>query len=190
MHSIEPFYNWRHLYTAEEDENSPFYKRTYNEFYFTNAIYDYLIHPQWDEIGSPTLYVKILFVDYNLGFAIIEMIGEWNDVINNDVMFLKRDVADALIDSGINKFILIGENVLNFHHDIEDYYEEWFQDVEDGWIAALNFQEHVLAEFRTGRIDYYLNFGGELDAINWRTADPQQLFKKIEMILSRRLGSG
>ena len=190
MHNIEPFYNWRHFYMAEEDENSPFYERTYNEFYFTNAIYDYLIHPQWDEIGSPTLYVKLLNVDYNLHYAIIELIGEWNDTINNDIMFLKRDVADVLIENGIKKFILIGENVLNFHPDGDDYYNEWFEDVEDGWIAAINFQEHVLNEFRQSNIDYYINFGGELDSIAWRTDDPVELYKRIEMILSRRLGSG
>ena len=190
MHNIEPFYNWRHFYMAEEDENSPFYDRTYDEFYFTNAIYDYLIHPQWDEIGSPTLYVKLLNVDYNQKYAVIELIGEWNDTINNDVMFLKRDVADVLIENGIKKFILVGENVLNFHPDGDDYYNEWFEDVEDGWIAAINFQEHVLNEFRQNNIDYYINFGGELDAIPWRTADPLELFKKIELILSRRLGSG
>jgi len=28
------------------------------------------------------------------------------------------------------QFILIGENVLNFHSSDDCYYEEWFQDVE------------------------------------------------------------
>jgi hypothetical protein len=187
MHSIEPFYNWRHIYKAEEDRDSPFYHRTYSEFYFSNALYDYLIHPQWDDIGSSTLYVKLLYADYKQSFAIIELLGEWNDAINNDIMFLKRDVIDVLIDCGINKFILIGENVLNFHHDIDDYYDEWFQDVEEGWIAAVNFQEHVLEEFKNNNIDYYLNFGGELDALPWRTADPLDFYKKVAFILSRRL---
>jgi hypothetical protein len=74
---------------------SPFYEREYSEFEYTNQVYNYLLHPQWDEFGSSTLYLKILYVDYKEGFAIIEMIGEWNDAINNDIMFLKRDVVEG-----------------------------------------------------------------------------------------------
>jgi len=88
MHEIEPFYNWRHLYAAEEDKRSPFYGRTYSEFEYTQAIYNYLIHPQWDEFGSRTLYMKILYTDYDQQFTIIELIGEWNDAIENDIMTL------------------------------------------------------------------------------------------------------
>lgn len=187
MHDIEPFYNWRHLYKAEEDPASPFYEREYSEFEFTNQVYNYLLHPQWDEFGSNTLYTKILFVDYQESYAILELIGEWNDAINNDVMFLKREVAELLMQEGVNKFILVGENVLNFHSSDDSYYEEWFQDVEDGWIAAINFQEHVLEELRNNNIDYYLNFGGELDQIHWRKLAPRQFYLKVRDILSRRL---
>lgn len=189
MHDIEPFYNWRELYRAEDDAASPFYEREYSEFEFTNRVYNYLIHPQWDEFGSPTLYIKILYVDYKEGFAIIEMIGEWNDAINNDVMLLKRDVVELILDEGINKFILIGENVLNFHASDDSYYEEWFQDVEDGWLAAINFQPHVLEEFKHENIDYYFNFGGELDELYWRKLSPVQLYAKVKEILGRRLGA-
>ena len=112
MQDIEPYYNWRHLYIASEDERSPFYERAYNEFEYDKQIYNYLIHPQWDDIGSETLFIKILFVNYDAGFAIIELIGEWNDCINNDVMILKRDIIDLMLPEGINKYILIGENVL------------------------------------------------------------------------------
>ena len=46
---------------------------------------------------------------------------------------------------GINKYILIGENILNFHYSDDSYYEEWFDDNGDnGWIVLLNFREHVL----------------------------------------------
>ena len=189
MHAIEPHFNWRQYYTAETDKRSPFYKRSYSEFYFTNTLYDYLIHPQWDEIGSSTLYTKILYVDYHDGFAIMEFLGEWNDCINNDIMFLKREVIDVMLEEGITKFILIGENVLNFHHDGDDYYDEWFQDVEDGWIAAVNFQEHVLQEFRDHNIDYYLNFGGDLDEMIWRTMEPTDFFNKVENVMQRRLSA-
>ena len=77
MHSLEPFYRWRNFYIASEDPNSPFYERVYSEFEYTHAIYDHVIHPQWDSIGSPTLFIKVLYADYEEGHAIIEMIGEW-----------------------------------------------------------------------------------------------------------------
>ena len=35
LQDIEPYYNWRHLYAAEEDKLSPFYGRTYSEFEFS-----------------------------------------------------------------------------------------------------------------------------------------------------------
>ena len=115
MHSIEPHFSWRDYYIASEDERSPFYGREYSEFEFTHAIYDHLIHPQWDEIESPTLFIKILMVDYEEGYAIIEMLGEWNDLLHNDIMFLKRNIVDVLIQEGINKFIMISENSIRFH---------------------------------------------------------------------------
>jgi hypothetical protein len=188
MHSIEPYYNWRHLYIASEDELSPFYEREYSEFEYTNAIYNYVIHPQWDDIDSPTLYIKILFVEYEQKYAIIELIGEWNDCINNDIMVLKRDIIEKVMIHGVNKFILIGENVLNFHYSDDCYYEEWFEEVEEGWIAFLNFRDHVMTEFNRANIDYYIVSGGSLNDVAWRTSSPQQLFEKVESVVQKRIG--
>ena len=116
MHYVEPYFGWRGYYIASDDPNSPFYERNYSEFEFINTVYDFYIHPQWDSFGSSTLYIKILFVDYDEKYAIIELIGEWNDAIENDIMTMKRELIDSLMENGINKFILIGENVLNFHY--------------------------------------------------------------------------
>lgn len=187
MHEIEPFYRWRDDYVAAEDEHSPFYATQYNEFEFDKQVYNYLLHPQWDSFGSNTLYLKILFVDYDRGYCIIEFIGEWNDAINNDIMLMKRELFDVMVDQGVNKFVLIGENVLNFHYSDDSYYEEWFQEVEDGWLAGVNFREHVIQEFKSSNIDYYINFGGELDDFNWRSLKPLQVFKKVEEQLTKRL---
>ena len=187
MQDIEPYYRWRDLYIADEDELSPFYGREYSEFEYINTIYNYVIHPQWDEFGSSTLYLKILFADYDRKFAIIEFIGEWNDCINNDIMTLKRDIIDEMLIKGINKFVLIGENVLNFHASDDCYYQEWFDDVEDGWIVALNFRDHVLSEFSRNNIDYYMLFGGELNNFPWRTYNPVQIMQIIEQVMSKRL---
>lgn len=187
MHTIEPHYSWRELYTAEEDKNSPFYGREYSEFEFSHSIYNYVIHPQWDFFGSQTLYLKILYADYENGTCIIQLMGEWNDCINNDIMFLKRDVIDHLISNNITKFILIGDNVLNFHYSDDCYYQEWFEDIEDGWIAGLNFRAHVQKEFEKCNIDYYIAFGGELGDINWTTFSPMRLIEKVETLMTKRL---
>ena len=92
---------------ASDDERSPFYDRQYSETHFTERIYNHFIHPQWDNFDSPTLFLKILSVDYDEGYAIIEFIGEWNDCLHNDIMILKRDIIDELALNGIFKFILI-----------------------------------------------------------------------------------
>ncbi len=189
MHTIEPYYNWRSLYSAEEDPRSPFYGREYSEFEFTNSLYDHCVHPQWDEFGSPSLFVKILYVDYTEGYAIFELFGEWNDCLHNDIMFLKRDLADHFQSLGINKFILIGENVLNFHYSDDCYYEEWFEDVieDDGWIALVNFSEHVMKEFDEVGADSYFVLGGRLQEINWRTKKPNKVFESVDTYVNRRL---
>ncbi len=187
MHFVEPYFEWRNYYIASEDPSSPFYGQEYSEFEFEHSVYNFCIHPQWDSIGSPTLFIKILFVEYNEGYAIIEMIGEWNDAIENDIMTLKRDIIEDLIHEGINKFILIGENVLNFHYSDDCYYEEWFDDIEDGWIAGINFHEHVTNEFKNANIDEYIAIGGELEELEWRTYTPFQFYKKVNQIISRRL---
>jgi hypothetical protein len=187
MHEIEPYYRWRDDYIASEDPLSPFVDTKYNEFEFDKQIYNYLIHPQWDFFGSQTLYLKVIYADYDLGFSIIEFIGEWNDALHNDIMTLKREIIELMVDEGLNKFILIGENILNFHSSDDCYYEEWFQDVEDGWIAGINFREHVISEFKRNNIDYYINLGGNLDDMAWRNLKPIQLFKNVERELSRRL---
>ncbi|MGD1844502.1 MAG: hypothetical protein ACFB10_03830 [Salibacteraceae bacterium] len=188
MHQLEPYFNWRNLYTAEEDELSPFFGREYSEFEFTDRIYDHYIHPQWDNIDSPTLFMKVLFADYDDGYAVLEFIGEWNDCLYNDIMMLKRNVVDMMLESGIYKYILIGENVLNFHPSDDSYYEEWFEEVEDGWIALLNFRDHVMEDFQRENIDQYFVMGGKLNEVGWRTFQPRQLFEKIEHLVARRLG--
>lgn len=187
MHAIEPFYDWRHLYISSEDERSPFYGREYSEFEFSQTVYNYYIHPQWDDIGSVTLYLKIIYLNYERSFCIIEFIGEWNDMLHNDVMYLKRNLIEPLIEEGIQKFILIGENVMNAHIDENDYYQEWFDEIEDGWIVALNFRDHVVKEFEQANIDYYIAFGGKFSEINWRIANPVLLFERIGNIISKRL---
>ncbi|TAE39730.1 MAG: hypothetical protein EAZ70_06105 [Runella slithyformis] len=187
MHEIEPFYNWEKYYVAANDRKSPFYGRDYNLSQYEHDIYGYYIHPLWDHIESETLYVKILYADYSKKMAVIELFGEWNDALHNDIMFLKRNVIDHLTDKNINQFILIGENVLNFHGADDEYYAEWFEDVEDGWIAAIGFRDFVEYEWKKYRLDYYINFGGTLQLSNWRTLSPTQFYEVVKSLMVRRL---
>ena len=189
MHDIEPYYNWRGYYVASEDPYSPFFEREYSEFEFTSKIYNYYIHPQWDSFGSQTLFMKILYCHYEQGFAVIELIGEWNDLLYNDIMFLKREVIETMMDQGVSKFILIGENVLNFHFSDDSYYEEWFEDVNDrdGWIALMNIRDHVQEDISSANIDSYFVLGGKLNEMKWRTMNPDQLFESVERHVMRRL---
>jgi len=179
MHEIEPYFNWRHLYNSEEDEYSPFYGVEHSEFEFSNTVYNYYIHPQWDEFGSRTLYIKVLFVDYDLNYAIIELIGEWNDAVENDIMQLKRSVIDLMVAKHIYKYILIAENVLNFHSSDTDYYEEWVEDIKDngGWIAAINMPEQTQYDFCKSHIDHYITL---IESPNWRTFQPHDFFQSID----------
>ena len=179
MHTIEPYYNWRNLYIASEDEWSPFHGREYSEFEFTDAIYNHLIHPQWDSIDSPTLFIKILYVGYDEGFAFIELMGEWNDCLNNDIMFLKRDIVEPMMSKGINQFILIGENILNFHSSDECYYQEWQEELNEGWILLLNFTEHVVNEFDKSGIGPCFYGDNVSFDFPWRTYRPLQLYQKL-----------
>ena len=179
MHEIEPYYNWRHLYNAEEDELSPFYGLEHSEFEYSNTVYNYYIHPQWDEFGSRTLYLKVLFADYEWRYAIIEMIGEWNDAVENDIMQLIRSVIDLMVAQGIYKYILITENVLNFHSSDREYYEEWSEDTKDegGWVVAINMPEQTQYDFHKSHIDWYVKL---MESPNWRTFQPHDFFQSVD----------
>ena len=177
------------LYRKRGSEKSLF-DREYSEFEYSTKVYNYFIHPQWDTIHSPTLFCKILFVDYEERFAILEFIGEWNDCLYNDIMQLKREVVDVLQAEGIHRFILIGENVLNFHFGDDCYYDEWFDEItdDDGWIALLNFREHVVTDMQTIDLDSYFVLGGELSELSWRTLSPAHLYERVDNCVSQRLG--
>lgn len=182
MHTLEPYHKWRLEYIASKDKNSPFYGRIYSEFEYSTKIYNYYIHPQWDDFGSETLYVKILYVGYEEGYAILEFIGEWNDCLNNDIMLLKQEVIDRLQEYHICKFILIAENVLNFHSSDDCYYEEWKEDIEEeeGWICFIGLQDHIVNEMEEVGIQHFVHFG---DYLNWRTMKPEFFFEKIDELL-------
>ncbi|MEO0006021.1 MAG: hypothetical protein RJA20_217 [Bacteroidota bacterium] len=189
MHNIEPHYQWRELYIAEEDRDSPFFGRKYSEFHFTHKLYNFYLHPQWDAFGSSTLYCKILFVDYDDQFALIELIGEWNDALHNDIMHLKRRVLEQLYEKGIVKFALFCDNVLNFHSAEDDYYAELAEEVheEGGWVVCINTRKHVMEEMQDARLQHYVHFGEEYNDMFWRSQKPLIVFQVIDAMVNGRV---
>lgn len=189
MHLIEPFDLWQTMYKPEEDERSPFFGTIYNEEYYEKKIYNYYIHPYWNDIDSETLYVKVLYVDYEQNYAIIELLGEWNDLLYNDIMYLKQNMIDAMIQEGIHKFILIGENLLNYFYDDDSYYEEWADEITDkgGWINLVNLQSHVYQEFEASPGKHFLNINDDNEPLIWRNAAPIMLHNKVEALQIKRL---
>ncbi len=190
MHDIEPHFRWRDLYVASEDKRSPFFGRKNSEFSFTHRLYNFYLHPQWDAFGSSTLYGKLLFADYDEGFAFIELIGEWNDTLHNDVMYLKRKVVDPLYKKGIVKFAFFCENVLNFHGSRDDdYYVEWAEEVheEDGWALLVNLRQHVMEEMHEARLHLQLHFGEEYNDLNWTTQKPLVVYQLLDAMVRGRL---
>jgi len=188
MQDIEPYYNWLRYYDAAQDTRSPFFGKEYNHDQYQDTIYGFFIDPGWDSIESETLYVKILYVSYEKRFAVIEFLGEWNDTLHNDIMLLKRNCIELLLAEGINQFILIGENILNFHGSDDAYYEEWFEELEDGWIAAVNFRDFVEAEMSKFHLDQYINMGGTLQIEQWRTLHPLRFYDLVSALIQRRIG--
>jgi hypothetical protein len=186
MQELEPFYRWRDLYVTEKDNRSPYFGMRSKKEGYSTTIYNYYIHPDWDSMGSNTLYIKILFADYKKHFAIIELIGEWNDAIENDIMTFRREIIDHLYDFGIFKFILIAENVLNFHSSEADYYEEWYENVSDknGWIVCLNMPEATQHDFRKLKLNYFVELKEMPD---WRKYMPDGVFTLIDNELKKRI---
>lgn len=187
LHNVEPFYGWLGLYNHEEDERSPFHGVEHNLFEYDRYIYTFPAHPTWDTIESESLLVKILFVDYERGYAIIELLGEWNDLQYNDFKLLCEGCLSYLVDQGINRFALICENVFNVYLGPDDYYEAFQDELEDGWLCLLRARAGVKQEFCHFGLDQYVFFSEELDAIKWRKLRPWQLYDLLQKHIERPL---
>ena len=76
MHDLKPHPGWESRYRATNDPRSHFYMdqgAPEREGY--HRMYDFVIHQEWDSIGCETLYVKLLFADYDQGYAVVELLG-------------------------------------------------------------------------------------------------------------------
>jgi hypothetical protein len=101
-------------------------------------------------------------------------------------MELKREIFDLLYESKIYKYILIAENVLNFHSSDKEYYQEWYEELSEvnGWAIALNMPEATQQDFKKKKLNYYIEL---MELPDWRVYKPYHLFKKIDDELMKRL---
>jgi hypothetical protein len=184
---LEPFYGWLNLYNHEMDERSPFHQVKHNLFYYDRFIHNIPCHPLWDDIGSESLLVKILYADYKEGYAIIELFGEWNDLFLNDYKLLAENCLTFLIDAGINRFVLIGENVFHIYLETDDYYEALQEELADGWICLMRMRDEVYQELESYGILEYFYTSPLVDELPWRKLKPRQLFQVIQDRMAKLL---
>lgn len=187
LHDIEPFYGWLAYYHHEEDKRSPFHDVQHNQFYYDRSINRIPAHPLWDQVGSESLLVKILYADYHEGYAVIELFGEWNDLFENDYKLLAENCLTYLIDEGINRFILVCENVFNIYLESDDYYEALQEELGDGWICLLRPRERVYEEMEEYQIAPYFFHSPVLDDLNWRTIKPPKLYEAVKTRMPKLL---
>ncbi|WNJ16321.1 hypothetical protein [Pontibacter sp. G13] len=187
LRHIEPFYGWLNIYSHERDPHSPFHEVEHNQFYYDRSINNIPAHPLWDQFGSESLLIKILYAEYEQGYAIIELFGEWNDLFENDFKLLCENCLTYLIDAGIQHFILICENVFHGYFESDDYYEALAEELDGGWVCALRLRDHVKEEMDNYGITPYIFWSEPLDELSWRKLKPQQLCSMVDQRINMLL---
>ena len=187
FHETEPFSGWLAYYDSTDDEYGPFFGVEANHADYERFIYTFPAHPNWDDIGSESLLVKVLYADYEEGYAIIELFGEWNDIHLNDFKLLAENVFTYLLDYYVNKIILICENVFHIYLDTDDYYQELQEELEEGWVCVIRTREEVQQEMERYGIDRFLYRNAQLDQLKWRKLNPWELFQVVDASISRLL---
>ncbi|MDX2248504.1 MAG: hypothetical protein SF052_17095 [Bacteroidia bacterium] len=187
LRDIEPFYGWLEIYSHDRDERSPFHEIQHSLFYYDRSVNNIPAHPLWDDIGSESLLVKILYANYEEGYAIIELFGEWNDLFENDYKLLGENCLTYLIDNGIDKFILICENVFHIYLETDDYYQALQDEMEEGWICILRARQEIFEEMNHYGVASYFYWSPFLDELEWRKLKPFQLFSLIQSRMGKVL---
>ena len=179
LRHIEPFYGWLNYYSHEHDERSPFHDVEHNLFEFDRSINRIPAHPLWDDFGSESLLVKILYADYQRGYAILELFGEWNDLYDNDFKLLAENCLTYLMDHGSSQFVLICENVFHAYFESDDYYQAVQEELEDGWICAIRLRDDVKEEMEHYGLNHYIFWSPVLDEVSWRKLKPPQVYQLV-----------
>ncbi|MBX3101122.1 MAG: hypothetical protein KF690_01280 [Bacteroidetes bacterium] len=189
---LEPFDGWLFIYSHDQDERSPFHEVEHNLFAYDRRIYTFDAHPLWDNIESESLLVKILYAQYDEGYAILELLGEWNDLHENDFRLLWDNCLHPLVTEGIYRFILICENVFNIYPDADDYYQNAQEELAEGegWLCLLRARPQVLEELEAYGIGQYFFYSPLLESLRWRKLKPWQVYAQVRDQLEGRLLPG
>jgi hypothetical protein len=101
-------------------------------------------------------------------------------------MLLKRYVLEPFESESIHKFILIAENVLNFHSDGTDYYDELSQELREsgGWVVCLNMPYQSEIEFKQAGNHHFIEL---YNIPEWRSYRPFHLLRKVESLIGPHL---
>ncbi|MEO5583073.1 MAG: hypothetical protein ABIR66_10290, partial [Saprospiraceae bacterium] len=99
-----------------------------------------------------------------------------------------RQVIEKLMTYDINRFILILDNVLNFHGSDDCYYEEWYEEISEGggWIVMLGVMDHIHDELKQTGLQHYVHFGDIFNNIDWRRLDPSSLYFAVHQAMHRQ----
>lgn len=184
---VEPHYGWLGYYDHKMDKRSPFHHVEHNLFAYDRYIYTFEAHPLWDTIESESLLVKILYANYTQGYAIIELLGEWNDLFQNDFKLLCENCLTYLADEGITQYIFVAENVFNIYLDQDDYYEAFQEELGDGWMCLLRARERVLDEMKRYNISPYFYWNDSLQDLHWRKLKPWQVYDLVKDSMQKLL---
>jgi len=106
---------------------------------------------------------------------------------DNDYKLLAENCLTFLLDHGINRFILICENVFHAYFETDDYYEALQEELDEGWITLVRPRQNVLEELASYNLSHYFYHSPMLDELNWRKFKPYQLFALIESRITRLL---
>jgi hypothetical protein len=184
---IEPYGGWKDFYDATTDPNCPFIDQYDNDELEPKQLYTFQIHPEWDSISSESLLVKILYVDYTQQYCVIELIGEWNDLHQNDFKLLLDQCLNVLLFHGIEKYIFICENVFHAYLQDADYYEAFCDEISNGWMCLVKARDELLSEIEQYHISPYFFWNPQLNQLAWRKLKPWQLFQLVEHSISKLL---
>lgn len=189
---VEPYAGWLLFYDPSTDERAPLPAGPEGDLP-SRYIYTFAANPLWDSIDSESLLVKILYLHYQEGYAVVELLGEWNDLFENDFRLLCERLINPLMEEGVNRFVFICENVFNVYIDATDYYEDLQDRLADeaGWICLLKARPNVQEGLAASQLDRYLLWDDQLDHLRWRKLKPWDLFAAIcHRVEQPRLGTG
>ena len=80
------------------------------------------------------------------------------------------------------KMILMGNSPYKPGDNHPPSIEEWYEDIreEGGWIAFINFRDHVLKEMKQVHLQNFVLCGEQFSDVNWRSVKPFHFHHLVE----------